>query len=282
YAKRINSSNSAGQLSHSSRNSDYAYTYDIVRAYLETSRGASGTDDQRHQFHRMLRELLSSRECMDVAAMAFFATLDDQMLTSDMHEQINKHIRRRMSSSRYLGSDKRLDDIYKKFMSDAYDHKRYPNNEAISVLDVDRFACRWLSQSRQMRPAFAFHWCIGNLDQISNDVLGETFEIHGIKCRLRFRKGYALSNGETWTSMWLHNVSTGSKVVTTKFALVISNVAYPTISCVEAIKPSAGIRPSQGVGVKLFVPVSDLVKCTNGNAHPVIQRNSIRLSVIYY
>ncbi|KAJ2857212.1 tRNA(adenine34) deaminase [Coemansia erecta] len=278
YAKRINSTNSAGQLSHSSHNSDYIFLYDLVRAYLETSRGTMGSDDQRHQFHQMLCELLYSRECMDVAAMAFFATLDDKLLTSEMHEQINQHIKRRMSSSRYLDSEKRLDDVYKKFISDAYHHKRYPKNEAISVLDVDRFACRWLSQSRQMRPAFAFHWCISNLDQISNDVLSETFAIHGIKCRLRFRKGYALSNGETWTSMWLHNVSTGSKVVTAKFALVISNVAYPTICFVEAIKPSAGIRPSQGVGVKLFVPVSDLIKCTNGNAHPVIQYNSIRLT----
>ncbi|KAJ2219685.1 hypothetical protein IWW45_009281, partial [Coemansia sp. RSA 485] len=211
YARRINSSNSAGQLSHTSRNSDYHYTFDIVRAYLETNRGTLGSDDQRQQFYHMLRDLLGSKECMDVAAMAFFATLDDQFLSSDMHEQINKHIKRRMSSSRYVGSSKRLDDIYKKFISDTYHHTKYPQNEAISVLDVDRFACRWLSQSRHMRPAFAFHWCINNLDQISNDILSETFEIHGIKCRLRFRKGYALSNGETWTSMWLHNVSTGSK-----------------------------------------------------------------------
>ncbi|KAJ1859768.1 hypothetical protein LPJ73_001701 [Coemansia sp. RSA 2703] len=282
YAKRINSSNSAGQLSHASHHSSYHNTYDLVRAYLETNRGADGSDDQRQQFHQMIRDLLSSRECLDIAALAFLSTLDPQLLTSDMHDHISKIIKSRMSSPRYYESDKRLDDVYKKFVSDTYHHKHYPKNEAVSVLDVERFAHKWLSQSRHTRPAFAFHWCITNLDQVSNDVLSETFEIHGIKCRLRFRKGYALSNGETWTSMWLHNVSTGSKVVTSKFALVISNIAYPTINFVEAIRPTSGIRPSQGLGVKLFVKVSDLIKCINGDPHPVIQYNGVRLSVVHY
>ncbi|KAJ2723597.1 hypothetical protein GGI07_002552 [Coemansia sp. Benny D115] len=286
YARRINStSTSSSPWSHRSVSQDianYHHLADIMRAYLETNHGRTGTDEQRAQFHSLIRSLLSSKECLDFAALAFFASLDSSVLTNDLQDKVHRFVRRRMSSPRYSHDELRLDDTYVKFVSDAHEHKTMAKYNEISVLDVDRFAYKWLSHYKHNIPAFAYHWVIPNLDLVSKDLLSEVFEIHGIKCRLRFRKEYPLTNGETWTSMWLHNVSTGCKVVSTKFALVMSNTAYPTINHVEAIKPNEGIRPSQGVGVKLFARIDDLVRQKNGNLHPIIQYNGLRLSVIYY
>ncbi|KAJ1932096.1 hypothetical protein EC988_009570, partial [Linderina pennispora] len=68
----------------------------------------------------------------------------------------------------------------------------------------------------------------------------ETFQLHGVKCKLRLLKKFSLSNGETWTGLWLHNVDRGKDVINGPFVLVISNVAYPTEYHAQVVSPKGG------------------------------------------
>ncbi|KAJ2471286.1 hypothetical protein GGI02_002367 [Coemansia sp. RSA 2322] len=219
---------------------------------------------------------------MDIAGLAFLATVDNGIITREMHNQIGILIQSRMQSpDLYNESDRRLDDLYAKYAEDAARFKNSPLHGPASVLDTDRFSYKWLSRHSKHQAAFAYHWDIPALDCMANDSLSEPFEVHGVKCRLRFRKAYVLSNGEAWVGVWLHNVGSGCRVVHTKFALVISNSAYPTVMRVEVIRPSAGVRPSQGVGVKLFARLDELTFRGAGSLHPVIEGDSVRISVVH-
>ncbi|KAJ1896339.1 hypothetical protein LPJ71_006564 [Coemansia sp. S17] len=281
FGHRVASSNSPSSSSSPSI-ARYGHTHDIVRAYLETTRGEHGSKEQRAQLQHIVQTLLDSRDCMDIAALAFLATLDNGIITREMHNQISILIQSRMQSpDLYSDHERRLDDLYAKFIGDAFQFRRSPMREPISVLDADGFAHKWLSRSSRYQPAFAFHWDIPFLDLVANDSLSEAFDIHGVKCRLRFRKAFVLSNGETWTGVWLHNVSSGCRVVTVKYALVVSNIAYPTVLRAEVIKPSKGIRPSQGIGAKLFAKLDELAAKEDGGQHAIIESDSVRISVVY-
>ncbi|KAJ2049407.1 hypothetical protein GGI03_006869 [Coemansia sp. RSA 2337] len=281
FGHRVESSNSPSSSSSPSI-ARYGHTHDIVRAYLETTRGEHGSKEQRAQLQHIVQTLLDSRDCMDIAALAFLATLDNGIITREMHNQISILIQSRMQSpDLYSDHERRLDDLYAKFIGDAFQFRRSPMREPISVLDADGFAHKWLSRSSRYQPAFAFHWDIPFLDLVANDSLSEAFDIHGVKCRLRFRKAFVLSNGETWTGVWLHNVSSGCRVVTVKYALVVSNIAYPTVLRAEVIKPSKGIRPSQGIGAKLFAKLDELAAKEDGGQHAIIESDSVRISVVY-
>ncbi|KAJ2742387.1 hypothetical protein GGI20_004528 [Coemansia sp. BCRC 34301] len=280
FGHRVAASNSSS--SSSSSLVRYGYTHDVVRAYLETVRGEKGSKEQKAQLQRIIQTLLDSRDCMDIAGLAFLATLDNDIITREMHNQISILIQSRMQSpDLYSDSDRRLDDLYSKFVGDAFQFRRSPMREPISVLDADGFAHKWLSRNSRYQPAFAFHWEIPFLDLVANDSLSAPFEVHGVKCRLRFRKAFVLSNGETWTGVWLHNVSSGCRVVSVKFALVVSNCAYPTVLRAEVIKPLAGIRPSQGIGVKLFAKLDELAAKESGSRHSIIESDSVRISVVH-
>ncbi|KAJ2896777.1 hypothetical protein IWW38_001922 [Coemansia aciculifera] len=280
YGHRVASSGSASSSSTSL--DKYGHTHDIVRAYLETMRGEQGTKEQRAQLQRLIQTMLDSRDSMDIAGLAFLATLDNGIITREMHQQIGILIQSRMQSpDLYDDSDRRLDDLYAKFIGDAFQFRRSPLREPISVLDADGFSHKWLSRNSRYQPAFAFHWEIPFLDNVANDSLSAPFEIHGIKCRLRFRKAFVLSNGETWAGVWLHNVGAGCRVVGVKFALVVSNCAYPTVLRAEVIKPTAGVRPSQGIGVKLFARLDELTAKERGSQHSIIESDSVRISVVH-
>ncbi|KAJ2738011.1 hypothetical protein H4R23_001446 [Coemansia sp. Cherry 401B] len=278
YARRIVGSQS--NESCSSGDSKHNNIYDIVKYYLETHRGEQGSDDQRAKLATLVQELVTTKDGFDIAALAFLATINGKVLEESTRIQINELIRQRMNDSGFHEDTPRLDDIYTKFMSDAYHYRALPRREAISVLDTHRFAYKWLHHGTQSGMATAFHWEIRHLNSAAVDSMSVPFEINKSKCVIRFRRSYMLSNGETWTGVWLHNVGHGRKVLDLKFALVLSNIAYPTVYQVEVIKPSKGIRPSQGVGVKLFAPVDKLIRCSNGNDHPIAEHNSIRVSVI--
>ncbi|KAJ2022000.1 hypothetical protein IWW57_004695, partial [Coemansia sp. S610] len=271
FGHRVASSSSPASSSSSSV-ARYGHTQDVVRAYLETTRGEQGSKEQRAQLQQIIQTLLDSRDSMDIAALAFLATLDNGIITREMHSQIGVLIQSRMQSpDLYSDHEQRLDELYAKFVGDAFQYRRSLLREPISVLDADGFAHKWLSRNSRYQPAFAFHWDIPFLDLVANDSLSEAFEIHGIKCRLRFRKAFVLSNGETWAGVWLHNVSSGCRVVTAKFALVVSNIAYPTVLRTEVVKPSKGIRPSQGIGVKLFARLEELAARESGRQHAIIE-----------
>ncbi|KAJ2801964.1 hypothetical protein H4R20_003465 [Coemansia guatemalensis] len=277
YARRVASSDdSASNRSHVK---DYECIYDVVRACLETDYGERGTEEQRDRFADITRELVNSCDGFDIAAVAFLATISNDALAPETRTQISALIRHKMCDSGFHEDAPRLDDMYTKFVSDAYRYRSAIREDPISILDVNRFAYKWLLRGDTATAVSAFHWTIRGLSTTPVDSMSDPFDINGVKCVLRFRRSYLLTNGETWTGMWLHNVSSGRKVLNAKFALVLSNVAYPTIYHVEVIKPSSGVRPSQGVGVKLFVPLARLTQCVDGT-HPLLEHNSIRASVV--
>ncbi|KAJ2550991.1 hypothetical protein EV175_003857, partial [Coemansia sp. RSA 1933] len=253
----------------------------IVRAYLETNKGEQGSETQISQFKELVTALVESSDCFNVAAIAFFATLHRNTLEPHIQSRIESAIQRHARDSGYYDDSVQLDQVYSRFLSDADDYRDKSINGDISVLDIRRFAYNCLYRSSQYRPSFAFHWIVDDIDSIPEDALSEPFYVHGVKCKLRFCKKITLSNGETWTGMWLHNVSGGCKVLDVKFALVASNMAYPTICHTQVVNPTDGIRPSQGIGVKLFVKLGDLTRRTGNNRLPIIECNSIRLSVVY-
>ncbi|KAJ1719345.1 hypothetical protein LPJ61_006325 [Coemansia biformis] len=278
YARRVGGSDMNSACSPIDEG--YEGAGDLVRAQLETDWGTQGTEEQRLQFRAIVRELIGSCDCLDITALAFLAAIPHDTLSQLEHAQIAGHIRSRMIDSGFHEDTPRLDDIYARFVLDARHFRSRPRNEEISVLDVPRFAYRWLHHGSPTCAPAAFHWDISNLGSIPADAMSQPFELHGTKCSLRFRRSYMLTNGETWTGLWLHNVSSGRKVLEVKFALVLSNLAYPTTYQVEVIKPSKGIRPSQGIGIKLFAPLDRLVSRTDGNTHPIIEANSIRASIV--
>ncbi|KAJ2772582.1 hypothetical protein IWQ56_001318 [Coemansia nantahalensis] len=278
YAQRVGGSDNASAFL--ADDEGYEGAYDLVRAQLETAWGTQGTEEQRLQFRAVLRELVASSDCMDIAAIAFLAAIPHDTLSHHERAQLTAHIKERMNDSGFHDSTPRLDEIYARFASDAHNFRDRQQSEEISVLDVPRFAYKWLHKGAPSSPPSAFHWDIPNINSTPVDTMSPPFEIHGAKCVIRFRRSYLLTNGETWTGVWLHNITSGRKVLDVKFALVLSNYAYPSVYQVEVIKPSKGLRPSQGVGVKLFAPLDRLVNCINGNAHPVIEANSIRVSVV--
>ncbi|KAJ1985768.1 hypothetical protein GGI25_006478, partial [Coemansia spiralis] len=266
---------SISSSSHPCNISEYKYILDIVRAYIDTNRGKQGSKIQITQFRELLCALIESRDCFDIAAVAFFATVHRNTLDPHIQHQLEEAIQQRTQDSGvYDESALRLDEVYSKFLTDAERCKPEPKKVEISVLDIRRFAYKWLYRSNHYCPSFAFHWDVNNMDCLPEDALSEPFLVYGIKCKLRFCKKITLSNGETWTGMWLHNVSSGFKVLDVKFALVVSNLAYPTIHHVQVIDPAAGIRPSQGIGVKLFALLGDLTRCVDGNTLPIIESNS--------
>lgn len=285
-------SGSGSSLSYSGSFTTASIKY-LAHQYLVTRHGETGTDEQKSHLQSMVRTLLGSAGCFDIAAMAFLATMDRDVLTPDMREQISILIcARAQSPNIYNDQAEHYESLYAKFLEHVHkhhkhsEHKKTPQGHRVSVLDTERFAYKWLFRHghRQCRPANAHHWMINDIFCIDNDSMSPAFEIHGIKCMLRFRRAYVLSNGETWSGVWLHNVSSGSKVLNSKFALVVSNVAYPTTYRLDLIKPSAGIRPSQGIGVKLFARLDELVNCQqydNGTSHSIVEYNSIRVSVIH-
>ncbi|KAJ2712021.1 hypothetical protein H4R19_002967 [Coemansia spiralis] len=278
YARRVARSDNASACSPIDEG--YEDAYDLVRAQLETEWGTRGTDEQRLQFCAILRELVASSDCMDIAAIAYLATIPHDTLPHHERAQITAHIKERMNDSGFHDGTPRLDEIYTRFASDTCDFRSRQQNEGISVLDLPRFAHKWLHKGASSCPPSAFHWEIANLSSLPVDTMSAPFELHGTKCVIRFRRSYTLTNGETWAGVWLHNVTSGRKVLDVKFALVLSNHAYPTTYQVEVIKPSKGLRPSQGIGIKLFAPLEMLVSCNGGNAHPIIEANSIRVSVV--
>ncbi|PIA18654.1 hypothetical protein COEREDRAFT_6360 [Coemansia reversa NRRL 1564] len=278
YARRVASSDdSASNRSHVK---DYECIYDVVRACLETDYGERGSEEQRIRFAEIMRKLINSPEGLDIAAVAFLATISNNTLVPETRTKIAALIRHKMCDSGFHEDAPRLDDMYTKFVSDTYRYRSIVQDDPVSILDVNRFAYKWLHRADTECAVSAFHWTIRGLSTIPTDSMSDPFDIHGIKCALRFRRSYLLTNGETWTGMWLHNISSGRKVLSAKFALVLSNVAYPTLYHVEVIKPSSGIRPSQGVGVKLFVLLSRLTQCIDGSTHPLLEHNSIRASVV--
>ncbi|KAJ2550548.1 hypothetical protein IWW35_003248, partial [Coemansia sp. RSA 1878] len=245
HARRIVSSES--RASCSSNNTDNESLYDVAKVYLETHRGEQGSEEQRAKFAALISELVHSKDGFDIAALAFLATINGKGLDESTRVQITGMIRQRMNDSGFHEDAPRLDDIYTKFVSDAYYYRSSPKRQTISVLDTHRFAYKWLHHGSHSGTATAFHWEIRHLNSTSIDSMSVPFEIYGSKCVIRFRRSYVLSNGETWTGVWLHNTSSGRKVLELKFALVMSNIAYPTVYQTEVIKPSRGIRPSQGV-----------------------------------
>ncbi|KAJ2645720.1 hypothetical protein IWW40_005895, partial [Coemansia sp. RSA 1250] len=272
YARRIVGSD--GNDSCISSDSQRENIYDLVKLFLQTHHGEQGNEEQRKKLYELVHSLINSKDGFDIAALAFLATLNNNIVDDCMRNQISERVRQRMNDSGFHDDSPRLDDIYTEFIADAYNYRSPYKRESISVLDTHRFAYKWLHHGSHSGIAFAFHWEIRHLNSASIDSMSVPFEIRGSKCVIRFRRSYLLSNGETWTGVWLHNVSSGRKVLDIKFGLVLSNVAYPTFYQVEVIKPSKGIRPSQGVGVKLFAPIDKLTRCSGNKEHPIIEHNS--------
>ncbi|KAI8319141.1 hypothetical protein GQ54DRAFT_50857, partial [Martensiomyces pterosporus] len=262
----------------------YGGVYDLVRAYLETGRGSGGTDAEKASMRVIVQELLNSRDGMDVAAVAFLATLDPHVVSPRMQHELDAMIRERTGEWEMepQHNGRRLDDAYRKFRSDTLAYKEGTERRAVSALDANRFARSWISAGMHNKRAHAFHWCIWDAGKLPHDAMSEVFLVHGVRCRLRFRKSFLLSNGEDWVGVWLHNIGRSNDVLNIKFALVVSNVAYPTVYHAEVIKSSGGIRPSQGVGIKLFALREELTKRSKGSTLPVIEDNQFRVSVIYY
>ncbi|KAJ2397510.1 hypothetical protein GGI23_003510 [Coemansia sp. RSA 2559] len=278
-AKRIDTSSSNSEHCH--KNREYVCLLDIVRAYLETDKGEQGSELQVSQFKELLTALVESNDCFDVAAVAFFATLHRNTLDPHIESQIESAIKRHTRDSGIYDESEQLEEVYSRFLRDADRCRKKSASSDISVLDIRRFAYNCLYRSSHYYPSFAFHWIVDDIDRIPEDALSEQFYVHGIKCKLRFCKKITLTNGETWTGMWLHNVSSGCKVLAVRFALVASNLAYPTICHTQVVNPTDGIRPSQGIGVKLFAKLGDLTRRIDSNKLPIIECNSIRLSVVY-
>ncbi|KAJ2479729.1 hypothetical protein EV174_003938 [Coemansia sp. RSA 2320] len=114
---------------------------------------------------------------MDIAGLAFLATVDNGIITREMHNQIGILIQSRMQSpDLYNESDRRLDDLYAKYAEDAARFKNSPLHGPASVLDTDRFSYKWLSRHNKHQAAFAYHWDIPALDCMANDSLSEPFE----------------------------------------------------------------------------------------------------------
>ncbi|KAJ1956189.1 hypothetical protein GGI12_005372 [Dipsacomyces acuminosporus] len=274
----------SGISSPYSHDSGYCGIYDLVKAYSETERGSHGSEIEIANMKMLIEELLDSRDGMDIAAVALFATLDPQVLSPRMQHDLELLIADRAAEWQQALPDhsRRLDDTYRKFRADALTYSRREYMREVSALDAPRFARLWIPCSAPPRQAQAFHWCIEDLDKLCSDAMSETFHVHGVHCRLRFRKSFVLSNGEDWVGVWLHNVSCGNSVLNMPFALVLSNIAYPTIYHTEVIKSSCGIRPSQGVGVKLFVRRDELTRTGKDGRLPLVENKMIRVSVLYY
>ncbi|KAJ2349436.1 hypothetical protein GGF43_004414, partial [Coemansia sp. RSA 2618] len=203
HARRIVSSES--RASCSSDNSEHECVFDIVKVYLETHRGEQGSDEQRAKFTALISELVASKDGFDIAALAFLATINGKLLDESTRVHITELIRQKMNDSGFHEDTPRLDDIYTKFVSDAYYYRSSEKRQAISVLDTHRFSYKWLHHGSHSGTATAFHWEIRQLNAVSVDSMSVPFEIYGSKCVIRFRRSYMLSNGETWTGVWLHN-----------------------------------------------------------------------------
>ncbi|ORX64798.1 hypothetical protein DL89DRAFT_271867 [Linderina pennispora] len=249
YPHQISRHESSGKGNHRNDHSevDEFGMLHLVHEYLATQRGTRGTHREKMILTKHITRLSNDPRMLEIAGLAFFATLDNAVFPGN---------------------------------TNLIQNSTSPRPET-SVLDTRTFGDHWLPNSGRNRPYETYHWYINSLDCLIPDAMSETFQLHGVKCKLRLLKKFSLSNGETWTGLWLHNVGRGRDVINGPFVLAISNVAYPTEYHAQVVLPKGGVRPSQGVGMKLFVEYKELLHSTHKNSRPICDSDGrVRVSVI--
>ncbi|ORX74502.1 hypothetical protein DL89DRAFT_264361 [Linderina pennispora] len=281
YPHQISRHESSGKGNHRNDHSevDEFGMLHLVHEYLATQRGTRGTHREKMILTKHITRLSNDPRMLEIAGLAFFATLDNAVFPGNA--KFDTRIRHVYGSNDGEGYNirGRLDDIYNKYKADVFAFEHLAPET--SVLDTRTFGDHWLPNSGRNRPYETYHWYINSLDCLIPDAMSETFQLHGVKCKLRLLKKFSLSNGETWTGLWLHNVGRGRDVINGPFVLAISNVAYPTEYHAQVVLPKGGVRPSQGVGMKLFVEYKELLHSTHKNSRPICDSDGrVRVSVI--